>query len=278
MKKSASMVLAQQFEQNYRYYNTPSVVADYEQDQHLLPVEEFLFNSYIKPGDVILDIAVGAGRTSRYLARIASRYVGIDYAPEMLKVCRNNYPQLDFREMSATDLSSFQDETFDSVVISFNAIDELLTDEDRRRCLLECWRVLRRNGVLIFSSRIPHAILARRTPGMIKRYRLGHIPAPSGTIAFHIGRIRNFILTPLILTKLSLEKMFLYVRKPTFWKGEGYMLDNTGLLRHYATPRKVAAEMSQYGWQLLTTQGGDYPRKTNPLATYFYYYAFRKPV
>src|SRR5215467_8606978 len=127
MKKSASMVLAQQFEQNYRYYNTPSVVADYEQDQHLLPVEEFLFNSYIKPGSVILDIAVGAGRTSRYLARIASRYVGIDYAPEMLKICRNNYPQLDFREMSATDLSSFQDQTFDSVVISLNALDELLT-------------------------------------------------------------------------------------------------------------------------------------------------------
>src|SRR5436190_14266104 len=118
MKNSASMALKQQAKKNYRYYSTPSVVADYEQDQHLLPVEEFLFNSYIKPGDVILDIAVGAGRTSSYLARISSRYVGIDYAPEMLKVCRNKYPQLDFREMSATDLSSFQDQTFDSVVIS----------------------------------------------------------------------------------------------------------------------------------------------------------------
>lgn len=271
------MALTRQAEQNYRYYNTPSVVADYEQGPHLLPVEEFLFNSYIKPGDAILDIAVGAGRTSRYLATIASRYVGIDYAPEMLKVCRNNYPQLDFREMSATNLSSFQDKTFNSVVISLNALDELLTNEDRRRCLLECWRVLHANGVLIFSSRTPHAILARRTPGMIKRYRLDHIPAPSGTISFHIGRIRNSIVTPLVLTKLSLEKMYLYVGKPAFWKGEGYMLDNTGLLRHYATPRKVIAEMSQYGWQLLATQGGDYPRKTNPLATYFHYYAFSKP-
>jgi SAM-dependent methyltransferase len=278
MKKSVSIALAQQLEQNYRYYNTPSVVADYEQDQHLLPVEEFLFNSYIKSGDVILDIAVGAGRTPRYLARIASRYVGIDYAPAMLKVCRDKYPQLDFREMSATDLSFFEDRTFDDIVISGNAIDELLTDEERRRCLLECWRVLRTNGILIFSSRTPHAILARRTPGMIKRYRLGHIPAPSGTIAFHVGRIRNFIVTPLALTKLTLEKIYLYARKPAFWKGEGYMLDNTGLLRHYATPRKVIAEMSQYGWQLLATQGGDYPRKTNPLATYFQYYAFRKPL
>lgn len=276
MKNSASMALTRQAEQNYRYYNTLSVVADYEQDQQLLPVEEFLFNSYIKPGDVILDIAVGAGRTSRYLARIASRYVGIDYAPEMLKVCRNKYPQLDFREMSATNLSSFQDETFDSVVIPLNALDELLTNEDRRRCLLECRRVLRANGVLIFSSRLPHAILARRTPGMIKRYRLGHIPAPSGTIAFHIGRIRNFIVAPLALTKLTLEKIYLYACKPAFWKGEGYMLDNTGLLRHYATPRKVIAEMSQLGWRLLAAQGGDYPRKTNPLATYFHYYAFSK--
>jgi len=277
MNSSDLSELAQQAERHYRYYNTPSVVADYEGEQHILPVEELLFNSYIKLGAAILDIAVGAGRTSKYLARIASRYVGIDYAPEMLKICRNRYPQLEFWEISAVDLSFFQDKTFDAVVISGNAIDELLTDEDRRRCLLECWRVLRANGVLIFSSRTPHAILARRTPGLIKRYRLDHIPAHSGTFSFHIGRIRNFIIAPLALAKITLEKTYLYARKPAFWKGVGYMLDNTGLLLHYAIPRKVIGEMSQYGWQLLATQGGDYPRKTRPLATYFHYYAFSKP-
>jgi ubiquinone/menaquinone biosynthesis C-methylase UbiE len=280
MNSSDPTELAQQAEKHYRYYNSPAVVADYansQWEQHIYPVEELLFNSHIKPGGAVLDIAVGAGRTSKHLARIASRYVGVDYAPAMIKVCRNRYPQLEFWEMSATDLSFFQDKAFDAVVIARNAIDELLTDEDRRRCLLECWRVLRPNGVLIFSARTPHAILARRTPRMIERYRLGHIAARSGTLSFHIDRIRNFIVAPLALAKITLEKTYLYARKPAFWKGVGYMVDNTGLLLHYATPRKVIAEMSQYGWQLLDTQGGDYPRKTRLFATYFHYYAFSKP-
>jgi ubiquinone/menaquinone biosynthesis C-methylase UbiE len=278
MNDSDLTELAQQTEKHYRYYNTPSVLADYEGDKYIIPAEQLLFSSCIKPGAAILDIAVGAGRTSKYLAGIASRYVGIDYAPEMLKICRNRYPQLEFREMSAADLSFFEDKTFDAVVMSGNAIDELLTDEDRRRCLLECWRVLRAHGVLIFSSRTPHAILARRTPGMIKRYRLDDKPARSGALYFYIRRIRNFIITPLALAKITLEKTYLYARKPAFWKGEGYMLDNNGLVMHYATPRKTIAEMSQYGWQLLATQGGDYPRKIRPLDTWFHYYAFSKPV
>jgi SAM-dependent methyltransferase len=272
--------LAQQAEKNFRYYNTASVVADYasqQWEQYIFPVEELLFASYIKQGGAILDIAVGVGRTSKYLAGIASRYVGIDYAPEMLRICRSRHPRLEFLEMSATDLSLFQDKTFDAVVIAGNAIDELLTDEDRRHCLLECWRVLRAHGVLIFSSRTPHAILARRTPRLIKRYRLDHVQARSGTFSFYIGRIRNFIIARLALAKITVKNMYLYARKPAFWKGAGYMLDNTGLLLHYATPRKVVAEMSQYGWQLLATRGGDYPRKTKPLGTYFHYYAFSKP-
>lgn len=280
MNDSDLTELAQQVEKHYQYYNAATVVADYadyEGEQHILPVEELLFSSYIKPGASILDIAVGAGRTSRYLARIASRYVGVDYAPEMLKICRDRHPQLEFRETSATDLSSFQDKAFDAVVISGNSIDELLTDEDRRHCLLECWRVLRAHGVLIFSSRTPHAILARRTPRLIKRYRLDHVQARSGTLSFYIGRIRNFVVARLALAKITVKSTYLYARKPAFWKGAGYMLDNTGLLLHYATPRKVVAEMSQYGWQLLATRGGDYPRKTKPFGTYFHYYAFSKP-
>lgn len=272
-----SCSVVQHAEENYQHYNTPSVVADYDRDKSLCPAEEFLFGSYIKPSDAILDIGVGAGRTSLHLARNASCYVGIDYAPEMLKICRNKYPQLEFQEMSATDLSSFQDETFGAVVISANCIDDLPSAEDRRRCLLECWRVLRANGVLIFSSRTPRAIRAVHTPRLTERYRLDHIPYPPGTLSFHIRRIRNFIIPPVVLTKLTLERMYLYMRKPAFWKGEGYMLDPSKLLKHYAIPRKVIAEMSQYGWQFLATLSGDYPRRTRPLATYFHYYAFRKP-
>jgi cyclopropane fatty-acyl-phospholipid synthase-like methyltransferase len=80
-------------EKLFEYYNSPTIVAAYSQEESLSPCEQFLFDAYIKPGMAVLDIGVGGGRTSPYLAGKASRYVGIDYAPEMLQVCREKYPQ-----------------------------------------------------------------------------------------------------------------------------------------------------------------------------------------
>ena len=80
-------------EQIYRYYNSPAIAASYGQQGYITPCERLLFGTYIRPGMAILDIGVGGGRTSRYLAGNASRYVGVDYAPEMVRICREKYPQ-----------------------------------------------------------------------------------------------------------------------------------------------------------------------------------------
>src|SRR5215467_9359761 len=142
-------VLAQlHTEQIYRHYNSPAIVAGYGQRKYITPCERLLFNTYIKPGVAILDIGVGGGRTSQYLAGTASRYVGIDYAPEMIRICREKFPQWEYLEASATDLSPFECGSFDAVVLSYNMLDDLVPDESRWHCLEECHRVLHENGFL----------------------------------------------------------------------------------------------------------------------------------
>src|SRR5262249_54601308 len=141
--------------------NSPTIAAGYAREEYITACEHMLFNSYIEPGMAILDVGVGGGRTSRYLAGNASRYVGIDYAPEMVRVCRRRFPQWEYLEASATDLSPFPSGSFDVVLLSYNMIDDLIPDESRWRCLRECHRVLHENGFLIFSSHNPRAIFVR---------------------------------------------------------------------------------------------------------------------
>ena len=66
-----------------------------------------LFETYLRRGMKILDVGVGGGRTTRYLAALASHYVGIDYAPAMISACREKFPDLEFCVGHADDLKEF---------------------------------------------------------------------------------------------------------------------------------------------------------------------------
>jgi ubiquinone/menaquinone biosynthesis C-methylase UbiE len=118
-------------------------------------------DGYIRRGADILDLGVGGGRTMGYLSAIARRYVGVDYAFEMIDVCRAKYPSLDFLTADASDLVIFPDGSFEAVVFSFNGIDYIVPDAGSQRCLQECHRVLRNGGTLVFSSHNPRAIFVR---------------------------------------------------------------------------------------------------------------------
>src|SRR5678815_4232288 len=89
---------------NRAVYNAPWVAAHYARLEYLSPCEQLLFEAYLRRGMKILDVGVGGGRTTRYLAALASHYVGIDYAPAMISACREKFPDLDFRVGHADDL------------------------------------------------------------------------------------------------------------------------------------------------------------------------------
>src|SRR5437016_793364 len=94
---------------NQQVYNAPDVTRHYADLAHLSACEKFLFQTCIQPGMAILDVGVGGGRTTPYLASLASHYVGIDYAEEMVQVCRKKFPSLTFKVLDAGDMSCFAD-------------------------------------------------------------------------------------------------------------------------------------------------------------------------
>src|SRR5580704_5064508 len=107
-------------ENSLQVYSAPPVVSYYASLDYLTPCEQLLFDGCIKSGSSILDLGVGGGRTTAYLAARAAHYIGLDYSEAMIKACQTKFPHLEFRVADAADLSAFPDESFDVVVFSFN--------------------------------------------------------------------------------------------------------------------------------------------------------------
>lgn len=106
----------------------------------------------------VLDLGIGAGRTTRLLADRTDQYLGLDVAPEMVALAHSGSPDADLRVGDARDLSCCADDSVDVVVFSYNGIDAV--DHDGRISVLrESHRVLHPGGYLVFSS------LNRDAPG-----------------------------------------------------------------------------------------------------------------
>ena len=54
-----------------RVYNDPGIVAYYDRERDLHQSERLLFETYLRKGMAILDIGVGAGRTTPHLSALA---------------------------------------------------------------------------------------------------------------------------------------------------------------------------------------------------------------
>jgi ubiquinone/menaquinone biosynthesis C-methylase UbiE len=267
---------------NLAVYNSPGVTAHYASLSYLSSCEALLFETFLRPGMTILDLGVGGGRTTHYLSGLASRYVGVDYAPEMVAVCQSKFPQLEFRVANASDLSGFADHTFDAVVMAFNGMDYVIPDESRFRSLREIHRTLKPGGVLIFSSHNPRAILARALWDSKRVDDLAHRITRSAAPLFAPVRMAlRCARIALAFARSAVESTTRTLRRvptPAFWRGEGYLLDSAhgGLCTHYALPVRVIPELEKFGYRLLRVQGDDYPQPSRVYITKWYYYVFAK--
>jgi SAM-dependent methyltransferase len=240
-------------------YRRPEIVAYYDREQELHGAERRLFDRYVQPGSSILDLGVGAGRTTPHLARLASRYVGVDASESMIARCREKFPDLTFLRLDATDLFAVADASFDVVVFSFNGIDDIPTVEGRRRCLAECARVLRPRGYLLFSVHNPCYLVF--TPQL---YDVGLMRAlwRSAYAGVHSAAC--------VATRLP---------SAAFWKGSGYVLDPMGpaIAKVYvAEPDAVSRELAAAGLAIEECIAGQFPRGGGPFRTPWYYYAGNK--
>lgn len=218
------------FKDSMSAYRDRGVVAHYDQDNSLQDAETSLFDTYLRDGMSILDLGVGAGRTTPFLAPRSSRYVGVDISEAMIDRCRSKFPDRTFRVGDAARLSDILDKSVDLLVFSFNGLGTLPTNQLRHTCLSECARILAKDGAFVFSLHNSGFLI---TPPFLRG----------------IGPLRASwrLLYAAYKTSMNLPyRLF----SSAYWRGAGYVIDpalHGGLPVFVAEPAVVARELEEHG-------------------------------
>lgn len=139
---------------NQRFYQSRAIADWYATKDFILPEEQAFMERHgaeVVDGKSLLDIGIGAGRTTRFLLPRTGRYVGVDYSPDMVATAATRFPDATLHVRDARDLSAYADGEFDTVIFSFNGLDYLSFD-GRVAAMKEIGRVLKPGGAFIFSS------------------------------------------------------------------------------------------------------------------------------
>jgi SAM-dependent methyltransferase len=145
-----SQDVPQQLAQNLQAFRTAEAVADLSV-YRLFADEEYLFPKYYKPGETVLDLACGLGRTTLLLHEMGIQVRGVDRSEVFIEIARRRLPYLDL-QVGSYDHIEEADASFSHVLISFNGIDYAFPVSQREAALRECARVLKPGGTFIFSS------------------------------------------------------------------------------------------------------------------------------
>ena len=243
---------------NFKTFSSAKVVELYANSRGIHPAEAYVFDRFIPNGASILDIGVGGGRTTPYLAAKAGRYVGVDYVKAMIEKCAGKFPQHRFFCADARKLIEFDDASFDVIVFSFNGIDAIPTIEGRRECLLEAFRLLSTYGLFIFSShnsRMLFSLPRLDNAGLLRKvWRL----------------VRAAISGPRFTIRL--------LQSGVFRAGAGYYLDpvHGGVLTYCSTPELIEIDAGSTGFRLLEVISNLHPQMASRYFVTSYYYVLAK--
>ncbi len=229
---------------NRAVWGEPGTVREYTRAQGFTDEGERALYALVAErvrGEPILDLGVGAGRTVPLLRPLASRYIAIDYAPQMVDACRARFPDVDVRVGDATSLADFEREQFGLVVFSFNGLDAI-DHEKRSRALAEVGRVLRPGGYFWFST--------LNMDGMGRRMRpwLPQLPKYEG------APLRYLVKTLRVLAGMPRRIRNRARLRPQFARGEGWCLETLsahdyGLLMHYTSLSRELWELVEAGFE-----------------------------
>lgn len=141
--------------------NIKEYYKDYDEDGRLLSkygLVEYLttmryIEKYIKKGDRIIEIGAGTGRYSHSLAREGYVVDAVELVEKNIEIFRQNTlsnEQITIVQGTALDLDSFEDESYD-IVLLLGPMYHLYSFEEQKRAISEALRVTKRGGV-IFAS------------------------------------------------------------------------------------------------------------------------------
>jgi ubiquinone/menaquinone biosynthesis C-methylase UbiE len=144
-----------------------SYYSDYDEEGRLLSKHgqvEFLttmryIEKYLTPGARILEIGAGTGRYSLELAKQGYAVDAVELVQHNIEILKNKITSdidISVRQGNATDLSCFEDDTFD-VTLLLGPMYHLFTESDRFNALSEALRVTKKGGVLFTAYCISDA-------------------------------------------------------------------------------------------------------------------------
>jgi 2-polyprenyl-3-methyl-5-hydroxy-6-metoxy-1,4-benzoquinol methylase len=114
-----------------------------------------VLDRHVSPAATVLELGAGHGAYSLHFARRGHRVLATDILPGNVRAIRTHAQRerlrtLAVRQADATALNAVADRTFDAV-LCLGPYYHLRTRELRHRCLLECRRVARDDGVVAVS-------------------------------------------------------------------------------------------------------------------------------
>jgi len=111
---------------------------------------KFLFESYILPGDKVLDLGCGNGRYYQFIMEKEGEYFGADNSEKLIEICKKKYPEGKFQTADALNLP-YPDNYFDKIY-SIAVLHHIPSDEFRLQFLKEARRVLKQDGLMIATT------------------------------------------------------------------------------------------------------------------------------
>jgi ubiquinone/menaquinone biosynthesis C-methylase UbiE len=135
---------------NAACYRTAKSVQTYSK-LYLFRAERYLYGKYYRPGERVLDLACGSGRTTYYLHRMGCKAPALDLSEVLVRSGKTRHPELALSVGTFTAIPAANGVT-EHVLISCNGLDMVHPEEERSTALRECARVLKPGGTLIFSS------------------------------------------------------------------------------------------------------------------------------
>jgi ubiquinone/menaquinone biosynthesis C-methylase UbiE len=199
---------------NKETYLSPKVIKHYSEYAVIQPPEKTIFQLLAPKlsGAKMLDVGVGAGRTTEYFAPLVKSYTAVDFSRGMIDHCKSKFsgkfPGARFEVADAKDLHQFQNEKFDFILFSFNGID-YMPIASRIQFLQTARRLLTPGGQLCFST---HNIFSLRklTVRAAFAFRLNMVAA----MARVAKRIRVRLLNAAAFRSVE-ESDFVYVNDGT---------------------------------------------------------------
>ncbi|MFT3692303.1 MAG: class I SAM-dependent methyltransferase [Kofleriaceae bacterium] len=136
---------------NNRRLYARDLVRHYARTSQLNAPEKAVLDRFAFDHASMLELGCGAGRFTSHVERRASRFVGVDISPHMVRHCRKRFPTSEFVERDMRDLAMHADGGFDAVFAVSNVLD-CVDHWDRIQILHSLRRVIAPGGLFVFSS------------------------------------------------------------------------------------------------------------------------------